>query len=58
MKLLCEVMCVQRSGYYLYVQQLKQPHVYSEAKLLVEVKVLGRISRSIYGSRQIAKNLY
>lgn len=55
--LLCAVMCVQRSGYYRYVKQLKQPTVTIELKLLVEVKALDKLSRSSYGSRQMAKNL-
>lgn len=57
MKLLCEVMQVHRSGYYRYVKLLKRPKADTELKLLVEVKALDKLSRSSYGSRQIAKNL-
>jgi putative transposase len=55
--LLCEVMCVQRSGYYNYLKKLALPKVDNEIKLLVEVKTLDKFSRSSYGSRQMAKNL-
>lgn len=57
MKLLCEVMCVHRSGYYRYVKQLEQPRKEGALTLLVEVKALDKLSRSSYGSRQMAKNL-
>ena len=56
-RLLCEVMCVQRSGYYRHVKELTQPKVDTDLRLLIEVKALDKLSRSSYGSRQMAKNL-
>jgi putative transposase len=56
-QLLCKVMCVQRSGYYRYKKDLAQLKSNKEVKLLIEVKALDKLSRSSYGSRQIAKNL-
>ena len=57
MRLLCEVMEVERSGYYRYLKGLVPLKTKTELKLLVEVKALAKLSRSSYGSRQMAKNL-
>lgn len=48
---------VERSGYYRYLKDLAQPKVMVKVKLLAEVKALDNLSRSSYGSRQMAKNL-
>jgi putative transposase len=56
-RLLCEVMGVERSGYYRYLKGLKPLRLKNELKFLVEVKALDKLSRSSYGSRQMAKNL-
>lgn len=57
MRLLCKVMGVERSGYYRYLKGLEPLKAKNELKLLVEVKALDKLSRSSYGSRQMAKNL-
>jgi putative transposase len=55
-KLLCEVMQVNRSGYYRYLKKL--PHKSSaEDRLFVEVKVLHNQSKGSYGSRRISQGL-
>jgi putative transposase len=55
-KLLCEVMQVNRSGYYRYLKEL--PHKKSaEDRLFVEVKVLHNQSKGSYGSRRISQGL-
>lgn len=56
MKLLCDVMGVHRSGYYLYLKQSRHPKE-EQLKLLIEVKLLAKQSRDSYGSRQMAKQL-
>lgn len=56
MKLLCEVMQVNRSGYYKYLKELAYPKR-DETRLLAEVKALHNQSRQSYGSRRIAKGL-
>jgi putative transposase len=55
-KILCEVMQVNRSGYYQYLKELARPKQ-GETRLLVEVKALDQHSKSSYGSRRIAKGL-
>ena len=55
-KLLCEVMQVNRSSYYKYLEKLGYPKR-DEARLLVEVKALHSQSKSSYGSRRISKGL-
>jgi len=55
--LLCKVMCVNRSGYYAYLKSLNRAKNKNESLLLLEVKLLDKVSRGSYGTRQIAKNL-
>lgn len=57
MSLLCNVMRVNRSGYYSYLRSLTKDKKDNKSLLIIEVKLLHKLSRGSYGSRQISKNL-
>lgn len=57
MTVLCKVLHVGRSGFYVYLQRLKAPKHCQEALWIAEIKALHTLSRGSYGSRQMAKNL-
>lgn len=57
MNLLCEVMEVNRSGYYRYLQAKRSQKSLMEDRLVVEIKVLAKESHHSYGSRAMSKNL-
>lgn len=50
-------MKVNRSGYYRYGKAVRGKKALQDDTLLVEIKVLARLSKNSYGSRQMAKNL-
>jgi putative transposase len=56
-KILCETMQVNRSGYYRYQLQKSGEKRNEETRLLVEVKALHARSEKSYGSRRMAKAL-
>lgn len=50
-------MCVQRSGYYSYLNKLLTIKKDEDLCLVVEIKTLSKLSRNSYGNRRIAKGL-
>jgi putative transposase len=55
--LLCDVMEVSRSGYYLYLKGKLSKKSLMDIKLLIEVKTLASESQNSYGKRMMSKNL-
>lgn len=54
-KLLCSVLNVSRSGYYLHLKQLKPIKRSKDIYLLIKLKELAKKTRHSYGSRRISK---
>ena len=57
MSVLCDVMQVSRSGYYVAIDRPLSQKTQRENRLLLEVKTLAKTSHHSYGSRRMAKAL-
>lgn len=54
---MCEVLCVSRSGYYAWRDRPASAHDQADAKLLVEIKAAHEAGRGYYGSPRVHRAL-
>ena len=54
---MCEVLCVSRSGYYAWRDRPASAHDQTDAKLLVEIKAAHEAGRGYYGSPRVHRAL-